>query len=249
MYLRRLQHPGHHWLQPGDGWGDASFQLDLSEVNGKHFWLEVSDYAGNTSTYQVELPLGTQPEPPEAFAFELFSNQLVSFDFGEDLGHVYNPTPEETMLGILASEETFYAASDVYGLMYAATNAGHLYVIDTEHPADMIYVGAMGLQLTDLAFSRADDTLYGVTKESELYAVDRMTANVQYIGQIGVETNTLACDGQGNFYSIVYGTKWSDRYESGNLCRFTLETPVQPGNSHPPMADEYRGAVSGVEPQ
>ena len=36
----------------------ASFQLDLSEVNGKHFWLEVSDYAGNTSTYQVELPPG-----------------------------------------------------------------------------------------------------------------------------------------------------------------------------------------------
>ena len=132
------------------------------------------------------------------------------------------------MLGILASEETFYAASDVYGLMYAATNAGHLYVIDTEHPADMIYVGAMGLQLTDLAFSRADDTLYGVTKESELYAVDRMTANVQYIGQIGVETNTLACDGQGNFYSIVYGTKWSDGYESGNLCRFTLETLSSP---------------------
>ena len=132
------------------------------------------------------------------------------------------------MLGILAPEETFYAASDVYGLMYAATNAGHLYVIDTEHPADMIYVGAMGLQLTDLAFSRADDTLYGVTKESELYAVDRMTANVQYIGQIGVETNTLACDGQGNFYSIVYGTKWSDGYESGNLCRFTLETLSSP---------------------
>ena len=37
-----------------------------------------------------------------------------------------------------------------------------LYVIDTEHPADMIYVGAMGLQLTDLAFSRADDTLYSM---------------------------------------------------------------------------------------
>ena len=206
----------------------ASFQLDLSEVNGKHFWLEVSDYAGNTSTYEVELPLGTQPEPPEAFAFELFSNQLVSFDFGEDLGYNFSNTPADTMLGILAPEETFYAASDVYGLMYAATNAGHLYVIDTEHPADMIYVGAMGLQLTDLAFSRADDTLYGVTKESELYAVDRMTANVQYIGQIGVETNTLACDGQGNFYSIVYGTKWSDGYESGNLCRFTLETLSSP---------------------
>ncbi len=206
----------------------ASFQLDLSEVNGKHFWLEATDYAGNTSTYQVELPLGTQPEAPEAFAFELFSNQLVSFDFGEDLGHVYSETPVDTMLGILAPEETFYAASDVYGLMYAATNAGYLYVIDTERPADMIYVGAMGLQMTDLAFSRADDTLYGVTKAGELYAVDRMTANVQYIGQIGVETNNLACDDQGNFYCIVYGTKWSDGYESGNLCRFTLETLSSP---------------------
>ncbi len=206
----------------------ASFQLDLSEVNGKHFWLDVTDYAGNTSTYQVELPLGTQPEAPDAFAFELFSNQLVSFDFGEDLGYVFSNTPGETMLGMLAPEETFYAASDVYGLMYAATNSGYLYVIDTERPGDMIYVGAMGLQLTDLAFSRADDTLYGVTKAGELYAVDRMTANVQYIGQIGVETNNLACDDQGNFYSIVYGTKWSDGYESGNLCRFTLETLSSP---------------------
>ncbi len=206
----------------------AFFQLDLSEVNGKYFWLQATDYAGNTSIYQVELPLGTQPEPPDAFAFELFSNQLVSFDLSKNPEQGYSYTPAETMLGMLAPEETFYAASDVYGLIYAATNEGHLYVIDTEHPADMIYVGAMGLQLTDLAFNRADDTLYGVTKEGELYAVDRMTANVQYIGQIGFETNTLACDDQGNFYCIIYGTNWANVYESGDLCRFTLETLSNP---------------------
>ena len=205
----------------------ASFQLDLAEVNGNHFWLKATDYAGNTSIYQVELLLGTQPEAPEAFAFELFSNQLVSFDFGEDVEGINN-TPAETMLGMLAPEETFYAASDVYGLMYAATNEGYLYVIDTEHPGNPIYVGAMGIQLTDMAFSRADNTLYGVTNDGELYTVDRMTANVQYIGQIGVETNTLACDDQGNFYCIIHGFALSNEYEAGDLCRFTLETLSSP---------------------
>ena len=201
----------------------ALFRLDLAEVNGEHFWLQVADYAGNTSIYQVDLPLGTPPEAPDAFAFELSSNQLVSFNIGED-----SSTPNDTILGLLAPEETFYAATDVYGLMYAATNDGYLYVIDTDRPGEMIYVGAMGVQLTDMAFSRADDTLYGVTNQGELYAVDGMTANVQFIGQIGVETNTLACDDQGNFFCMVYGTKWSDGYESGNLCHFTLDTISAP---------------------
>lgn len=201
----------------------ATFTLDLEEVEGNRFLLQVYDYANNITAYEVDLTIGTPPERMEAFAFELYTNQFVSFNISGD-----GFTPADTMTGIMQTGETFYAAADINGLMYAATDTGHLYVINEDHPTEMAYIGAMGVQMTDLAYNRADGKLYGITNTGEVYEIDVMTAQVQFLDQVEAETNTLACDDQGNFYCIIRGLPTGSSYAPGSICRFTLENIAQP---------------------
>src|SRR5699024_739948 len=50
----------------------------------------------------------------------------------------------------------------------------------------------------------------------------------QFLDQVEAETNTLACDDQGNFYCIIRGLPTGSSYAPGSICRFTLENIAQP---------------------
>lgn len=196
----------------------AEFQLDLSEVNGSTFLLQVSDYAENAATYRVSMDIGT-PGLPDMLGFDLLTNKWLGINEGDWEGSVQ---------GLASSEDAFYAATDVNGLMYACTKAGELYVLNEELLSEKTYVNRMDAVFTDMAYNRANGKLYGVTDDSKFYAIDQMTGSVEYLGQIGLETKTLACDDAGYFYCIVYGSYSADGYDAGSLCRFTLDTISTP---------------------
>ena len=62
--------------------------------------------------------------------------------------------------------------------------------------------------------------LYGVTESNELVTIDKLTCEVQTVGQIGITTNTLACNEDGVFYC--------NKYRTGEVYSFTLETVASP---------------------
>ncbi len=193
----------------------ATFDLDLSEVNGKRFLLQVIDYANNTTTYRVDMTIGTPPGDPSVYGFDLEANAWIGFNM---------QNPSETVQDLASSENVFYAATDANGIMYATTRSGCLYVVNMEDPSETIYVCDLNVVFTDLAYNRADGKVYGVTDRSELYSVDPILGTVNLLGKIAADTNTLTCDDQGNFYCVIRGVG-NDR---GTLCQFKLDNISSP---------------------
>ena len=80
----------------------------------------------------------------------------------------------------------------------------------------------MGVVLTDMAYYPATSTLYGVTG-NRLVQVDKLTGAVTDLAEIPFPTSTLACDGDGTFYSAVYGDS-NEVANRGFVYAYTLET-------------------------
>lgn len=179
------------------------YALDLSDVNGNRFLLQVYDYAMNTATYAVEMQIGEDLPVPEMIAFDLDEGAWLGFSAGDALGDArWLTTPRNS----------FFAAADVDGMIFAATDSGALYVLDEKDLSVSTFVADMGVTVTDMAYNAATGTLYGVA-EGYLVEIDRLTGEVTPIDPLPLNTNTLACDESGNFYSIAYGT--------GDVYRFT----------------------------
>ena len=88
------------------------------------------------------------------------------------------------------------------------------------------YIRKLEYVLTDMAYDASTDTVYGVTGSGLLVSVNKWTGELTEIGNIGIDTNTLANDGKGTFYCFtcteVQGSYRLDLYsftldESGNL--------------------------------
>lgn len=95
-----------------------------------------------------------------------------------------------------------------------------LYVLDEANLAMGVPVANLGVIVNDMAYSKADGKVYGVTQDNNLVSIDYMTAEVEVVGKIGITTNTLACDAKGNFYCNNLGGK--------AVYRFTLDTLSDP---------------------
>ena len=89
---------------------------DSSEVDRKHFWLEVSD-AWQHIHLSGRAPLGMQPEPPEAFAFELLQQPRWSVLPGEAWDMCTNPRLRRPCWASWLRKKPL-CGLDVYGLMY-----------------------------------------------------------------------------------------------------------------------------------
>ena len=201
-------------IQPGEA---ADYTLDLAGANGKTFLVKVFDYALNATTYQVKLQTGGDETLPDMMAFQTGSRVWIGFGPEES-------TPTE----LTSSEQVYTAATHVDGLVFAATNRGDLYVLSEEDLGMETCVANMGVVLTDMAYDQSTSTLYGVTG-NHLVSVDKLTGAVTDLAEIPFPTNTLACDGNGTFYSAVHG----DSSEVGNrgfVYAYTLDTLQGGGN-------------------
>ncbi|MBQ7870705.1 MAG: Ig-like domain-containing protein, partial [Oscillospiraceae bacterium] len=191
-------------IQPGE---EAEYVLDLTGVNGKKFLVQVHDYAMNTVTYILEAEIG-EPEPlPDFIAYDLTYEWWASFT---------KTATYDQVLEYATTDLTFYAATIVDHMILAATDDGTLYVMPEDEMSSMTRVGKLGTIVTDMAYNPADGKVYGVNEHGRLISIDKLTAAVEELGQIGVITNTLACDEDGTFYCNGLGT--------GTVYSFTLDT-------------------------
>ena len=196
-------------IQPGEA---AQYTLDLTGVTGKSFLLRVYDYALNAATYQVNLQNGGEDTTPDVLAFQTGTRTWVGLDQADskDLGE------------LATSEQVYVAAAEVDGMIFAATEQGGLYVLDEADLSIETYVANMGVVLTDMAYYPATSTLFGVTG-NRLVQVDKLTGAVTDLAEIPFPTSTLACDGDGTFYSAVYGDS-NEVANRGFVYAYTLET-------------------------
>lgn len=193
-------------IQPGE---EAEYTLDLRDVNGKKFLLQVFDYAMNAATYVIEMQIGEELPLPEMIAFDLDNNYWTSFS---------KNTTHNEIEAYANTSLTFYAATIVDHIVFASTDEGDLYVMPEDDLTEETFVANVGAVLTDMAYNKADGKIYGVT-DGYLVTVDKLTGKLGVVGEIGVLTNTLACDANGTFYCNEYGT--------GNVYKFTLASLME----------------------
>ena len=185
-----------------------SYTMDISNVNGSKFLLQVCDYAMNAVTYEVELQMGEEQPLPEFIAFDLDENHWVAFD--------KTSTYDDMANAHATSSNTYYAATIVDHYVFAATDEGDLYVMPEEDLTNTTHICNVGTILTDMAYNPVDGEIYAVNADGNLVTVDKLTGEVAVVGEIGILTNTLACDEEGTFYCNLYG--------SGDIYSFTLDT-------------------------
>lgn len=192
------------------------YTLKLDGVNGKKFLLQVSDYALNTVTYVVELQIGEEQPLPEMMIFALDQSAWVVDDF-LSTGSDYDPNVARVIAEV---PHSILAASIVNHLVYASTDKAQLFVAPEDDLTEMEYVSQLPAVVVDMAYNPTTGKLYGVTVDNDLIEIDPILGETTTIGQVGVRTDTLAVDPDGNFYCSLIDT--------GNVFTFTLDTCSSP---------------------
>ena len=188
---------------------DASVELDLTDVFGSKFIIAVYDYASNVTTYEVEIDLG------EAYrdyftAYDSQTNSYVSIDrMGQtnkiaDTGLPVAIRAMEYVGGYVFSitdDNSFCVASDA-DLSYTH----RICQLDADRQWLITYVN-------DMAYNKADGKLYCQFYSQLNYelvpylgTIDMQSGELEVLGELPQDVNTMAIDGQGNFYSVGYNT-------------------------------------------
>ena len=198
-------------IEPGE---TAEYTFSLDKVNGKKFLLQVFDYAMNRATYMIEMQIGEETDLPEMMAYDLVSRHWCGFDKTFEYNYKTG-TPR-----VAYADHIYYAATIAEHYVFASTNKGELYVMPEDDLTDTTYITDLPVVLYDMAYNQADGEIYGVTETGELVYFHKLTGEVTRVGQIGVQTNTLACSPEGVFYCNELGT--------GKVYSFTLDTIAEP---------------------
>lgn len=217
----------------GGGWGSGPlnqtqagetltyrFQVEDGQFAGDHVLVVLYDYAYNWAFYEVDIhSLKTKPLVECEFAFSVGSEW---FGFNRPEPGLENPPLyEEGNSQVYRSSVTgIQAATNADGFVFASDEGGNLYVMNEHDLAHETWIQNLGFIPTDLAYHPGDGMIYGVTEMGTLFRFDQLGISVEQLGSVGISTNTLACDGNGNFYCLEYPT--------GALYTFTAATYAKP---------------------
>ncbi len=205
-------------VQPGE---TCTYELDAGNANGKRFLLQAIDYANNVTTYEVNVQLGEEQPLPEMFAFDGKKGCWIGFNRDDT---------RETAQEIAVGNHTFFGATAADGVIVAIDGDANLYILDPEDLTKETFVTNLGMQLTDLAYNPKDQELYGVNNDDQLVRIDKFCGTAEVVGtigdQMGIVVNTLACDSEGNFYTVSYGNGYANK--PGIIFTFTLENMGKP---------------------
>lgn len=201
-----------------------TFSIPLDSVDGYKFIIQVADYAANFATYELRQTIGEPAPLPTRLAYDE-SFQTWS-TFGKD--DYYWSSTEWFASSIIPNAAT---AVGEYALVCDIT--GSLYAVPIDDMLNQIYIRKLGYTLTDMAYDASTDTVYGITEDSLLLSVDKLTGETRELGAVAVDTNNLANDGNGTFYcttitNVVNGYSTDYRFD---LYTFTLDetgAPTEP---------------------
>ena len=196
--------------------------LDLSYVFGEKFQVAVYDYAENVSVYELEMELhGDRP-------YFTAINRSIPNDDGST-NYIGMDTDGITVnLAPTAGRDLARAAEYVEGAVFEITNGNRLYVGYDNELDNMTYLCHLDpndenqiIGFSDIAYNRADGKLYGLyyselnsKKTPYLTTIDLYTGKLDVLGEMPIDANCLAIDGEGNFYSGIYGDSQLHTYKS-----------------------------------
>ena len=184
---------------------DITMDLDLSKAFGQNFVVEVYDYAGNYSAWEIIL----EERPVELPRFTVVNYDNATY---------YGLDPEGSTMPLITSDRgTVDAVEFVDGYIFEITDGRKLYVASEDDLYNFMYLGnidpdnAYGIgSCKDLAFNYQDNRLYGlfdnysdVMGNPVLCTIDTMDGTLAVVGDLPIGAENLAIDGEGNFYSTA----------------------------------------------
>ena len=200
--------------QPGD---TITFEIPLNTVDGYKFNIQVADYACNMVTYELRYTIGDPDPLPTRIAFDEAFQSWSTFFEGN-----YGWESKEWFV----SDLMIQAATAIGETVLATDPDGNLYAIPVEDMLDGIFIRRLSFVPTDMTYDKLTDTVYAVDETGTLYTVDKYSGRTELIGTIGVETRSLASDGNGTFYAGHYRQDgYNYHYE---IYTFTLDTIAEP---------------------
>lgn len=189
-------------IEPGER---AVYTVDTAGSGETAYMLQIFDYAMNPATYYMEID-GTEVT---------YSGSILAYDLDQTTW-VQLSKRSDAIPAVSGETRTYTAATSVGDVIYAVAYGNELYklsVSDTETPE---YLAQLPFNPVDLAYSTKDGLLYAVTDESELACIHPTNGGYRVFGSTPIQTNTLACDENGVFYSNQYGT--------GKIYAYTLDS-------------------------
>ena len=183
----------------------GKYVLDVSNLANGHYLLQVYDYAMNTATYYMELEESTIIYSGAMLAFNLEDNQWVQVD------------KRSSQIPAVTEETRIYtAAVAVEEKIYAIAYGTELWCLNVANPEQSAFVGDTNYTIVDLCYNAADGCLYGVSDTNKLVRIHMETGKGLLVGTMPLETNTIACDANGVFFSNLYG--------SGKIYSYTIDS-------------------------
>ena len=187
--------------------------LDLSYVFGEKFLVAVFDYAENQTVYEITLELdNTRPYFTAIDRTNVNEDHTVSYVGMEADGTAVK-------LASNVGRDLARAAEYVEGAVFEISNDNKLYVGMDEDLFTFTYVCDLDptgeyqlVGFNDLAYNKADGKLYGLFYSELnnmavpfLCTIDMFSGEMTVLGQMPIDANSMAIDGEGNFYSTIYG--------------------------------------------
>ena len=140
--------------------GDTvDFVLDLSQVNGPSFLLQVYDYAMNTTTYEITDKIGEVTDTVESISMSA-SELLMVAGSTEKLTAIVSPVNASNRSVVWSSSDETVATVDENGVVTAV--AGGKAVITATADADATISATCAVTVFQL-----DSTLYGVLQDAD----------------------------------------------------------------------------------
>ena len=196
----------------------ATAELDLTDAFGTSFMIAVYDYANNVSIYKVEMDLG------EAYRdyFTAYDSQTNSYVTVDRMGQTKKISETGLPVAIRAMEYVggyVFSITDDNSFCVANDNdltyTQRICQLDADKEWLITYVN-------DLAYNKADGKLYCQFYSQLNYelvpylgTIDMLSGELEVLGELPEDVNTMAIDGQGNFYSAGFN--------SNILYTYTLE--------------------------
>ena len=200
--------------------------LDLSYVFGEKFLVAVFDYAENVTVYEITLQLdNTRPYFTAIDRTNVNDDHTVSYVGMEADGTAVK-------LASNVGRDLARAAEYVEGAVFEISNDNKLYVgmnddlFNFSYVCDLDPTGEYELVgFNDLAYNKADGKLYGLFYSEKnsmavpfLCTIDMFSGAMTVLGQMPIDANSMAIDGEGNFYSTIYDASQLYTY-TADVCK------------------------------
>ena len=201
---------------------EMTIDLPLDYIFGSEFLVAVYDYAENVSVYAITLELENQrPYFTAIDRTNVNDDHSVSYVGMEADGTAVK-------LAANTGRDLARAAEFVEGVVFEITDDNKLFVGSNDDLFSFSFLAELDptgehklVSFNDIAYNRADGKLYGLyysTKNNMavpfLCTIDMFTGAMTVLGQLPIDANTLAIDGEGNFYSAIYGASQLYTYKS-----------------------------------